>query len=440
MSFFAWCLGCIVLLDLWHYDVAQAFTVGENVFVDPYVALPQLAYGGGLGRAFALAQGVGMIGALLLLSGRLARVGAGVLLGLYGYGFLSNRLAYTNNGFLLLLCLGLVALAGPGPGRRVPAFPRVLGRLLFTVMYLTAALVKLEPDWLSGYLIEQTTRHYHYVYSSLVAWYPARLFRVLACASIGVELFLGLSPWRPRRWRVAALVALGFHGVIELLLPVRLFSYLTIASFVLSMPAGDARRLRRRLPRSPWVRLLAGAGLATGLAWLTIGARVYPRAWSATVAWWWALSLALLAVWLEGRRQRKLRSSPLESILIRARVGVVAASLVTLIALALKPRWGENDQFAWRMFTEHVRLQVNLEAQEADDTWAAQPTLFGAAHLWSSDDTPHYWSSLRDQREFLERYARWLIVRKPNWRGVKLVVRSQVNRGPWVKDEIVMRP
>lgn len=441
MSLFAWCLGGIALLDLWHYDVARAFTAGQNDFVYPYVALPQLADGAHAGPAFVLAQAAAMAGALLLLSGRLARAGAALLLGLYGYGFLSNRVAYTNNGFLLLLCLALVALAGPGVGRRALAFPRVMGRALFTIMYVTAALVKLEPDWLSGYLIGQAARHYHYAYSSLVAWYPPVLFRAVAWASIGIELFLGLAPWRPRLWRRAALVALGFHGAIELLLPVRLFSYLAIASFAFSMPPGIARRLRRRLPRSPQMRLLAGAALASALGWLTIGAGLYPRAPSAGAAWSMGLGAALLALWLDGRVRRRPRPAPLESLAIRARVGLVAAFVATLLALALKPAWGGSHQFAWRMFTQDVRLQVNLEVREATDDWRPEPSLFGAAHLWSSDGYQHHWSSLPEQREFLEHYARWLLRRKPGWRGVKLVVRSRVNRGAWVKDEIVaLRP
>lgn len=432
LRLFTAAMGVVALKDLQNHDVLRG-AIELGGFSYPYVRLPLLDNGRWLGAVLLGSQLVAMVAALLLVAQRHVRAAALVLVGLYGYPFLVDRVRYTNNGYLLLLMLGLVALANADARPRVPAFPGWMGRVLVSVVYLTAAAAKLDADWLSGYLMGQSLRHYHYIYASRVAFYDQGLFQIAAIGTVAVEIGLAVLPWVRHRlaWPIAAALALTFHGLIELALPVRCFSYLMIASFLLSAPPWFvARVVRLRLSRWPILAAGSGAALAIFVNLVTahwLGA--YPL-----VAGFVPLTMAALAttaaiVHVSGRPQRSTRG-PITPTRRRLRAALLLGWTVAHLGLVVKPALGGTNAFAWRMFTEDLKLEVALSLQGPGPDWRASP-LHGAIGVWSANGYLHHWSSWGEQRVLLERYADWLLDRYPGLTGVELTVLAQRNEAPW---------
>lgn len=425
-------IGVVVLKDLQNHELLRS-AVELGAFSYPYVRLPLLGNGPWLGAVLVGSQLVGMIAALLLVAQRYVRPAALVLVGLYGYPFLVDRLRYTNNGYLLLLMLGLCALANADAKLRVPAFPGWMGRVLISLVYLTAAAAKLDQDWLSGHLMEQSLRHYHYIYATRIAFYDLTLFRVIAVATIGAEIVLAIAPWVRHRlaWPIAAVLALTFHGSIELLLPVRCFSYLMIASFLLSAPpAFVARVVRLRWTRWPIIAAGLGAAVATISNVITaqwMGA--YPL-----VSWHVPLTFtALVIVAAIVHLTRRRRPSPQRAAtpnVTRARAAALIVWTLVHLVLVWKPVFGGTNAFAWRMFTEDLKMQVSLSVRGAGAPLREGP-LYGATGVWSTQGYLHHWSSWSEQRPLLERYASWLLERYPGLSEVELTVLVQRNQQPW---------
>ncbi len=433
LRLFTAAIGVVVLKDVQNHEVLRG-AVELGAFSYPYVRLPLLDNGPWLGAVLVGAQLLAMIAALLLVAQRWVRPAALVLVGLYGYPFLVDRLRYTNNGYLLLLMLGLVALANADAKPRVASLPGSMGRVLISLVYLTAAAAKLDPDWLSGHLMEQSLRHYHYVYATRVAFYDPTLFRVVALATIGAELFLAIAPWVRHRlaWPLAAVLALSFHGLIELALPVRCFSYLMIASFLLSAPPWFvARVVRLRWTRWPIIAAGLGAAIATISNVVTaqwMGA--YPL-----VPWHVPLTFTALAIVAAivhlTRRRRPSPPRKLTPNMAFARAASLIAWTLLHLVLVWKPVFGGTNAFAWRMFTEDLKMQVSLSVGRPGAPLREGP-LYGASGVWSTQGYLHHWSSWSEQRPLLERYASWLLERYPGLSAVELTVLVQRNQQPWI--------
>jgi hypothetical protein len=444
MRWFTAALGVITLKDLHNHEILRGAVAYAATFSQPFRGVPQIPEGRWVEPLVNGSQMLGTIAAVLLITQRHVRWGAGILLALYGYVFLANHVNYTNNGYLHLLCLGLVFAAGVSPMGRTPAAVRTMGRVLFTVVYLTAAIVKLEPNWLSGYLMEQAARHYHYIYATRIGFYDPQLFRWIAISSVGVELFLAFAPWSRRRWPYAAALAMAFHGIIELILPVRLFSYLMIASFLLSAPADRVapikclRWLRRPAPA-------AAIGVTLVAVFNVISAQIlgaYPLVEARHERTVIALAIVALLLWhfdsspSVDRSTRALDATALKRER-RLRGAIVIAWTTAHLALAAKPWFGGGDEFAWRMFTEDLKLEVSMIARWDDGDWT-DSDLYGAQDMWSSRGYRHHWSSWGEQRDFIRDYAAWLIANDDHLKAVRLRVRYQRNREPWGYDEIAL--
>jgi hypothetical protein len=441
MRLFTAAIGVLTLKDLHNHEILRGAVAYAATFSQPFRGVPQIPEGRWVEPFVNASQLIATIAALLLIGQRHVRWAAGFLFALYGYVFVANHVSYTNNGYLHLLSLGLVFASGVAPGARSAAFVRTMGRVLFSVVYLTAAVVKLEPNWLSGYLMEQAARHYHYIYSTKIGFYDPLVFRAIAVSTIGAEVFLALAPWSRRTWPFAAALAVVFHGIIETVLPVRLFSYLMMSSFLLSAPADlvAPRRCLRSLRRP----LIAGAIGVTIVAVLNlISAQIlhaYPLVdarHERTI-----IAFALVALLVARTVDAGETSSPskrhdvlLRSLSTKLRGAIVIAWMALHLALAAKPWLGGGDEFAWRMFTEDLKLEVSMIARWDDGEWT-DSDLFGAQDMWSSRGYRHHWSSWGEQREFLRDYAAWLIANDEHLRAVRLRVRYQRNLDPWALDE-----
>ncbi|MFO0660529.1 MAG: HTTM domain-containing protein [Polyangiaceae bacterium] len=438
MRLFTAAIGALTLKDLHNHEILRGAISYAARFSEPFVPIPLLHEGRLVEPAVMFTQLVSTLAALLLIAQRHVRFAAGWLALFYGYVFVANRIDYTTNGYLHLLCLGLIFAANATNTPHSAAVVRTMGRALFSIVYLTAAIVKLEPNWLSGWLMEQAARHYHFIYSTKIAFYDPSLFRLIAIGTIGAEVFLALAPWSGRSWPYAAAMACAFHGLIEMMLPVRLFSYIMIASFLLSAPAerlaplGCLRWLRRPI-------VAAGIGVTVVALLNTLTAQIlqaYPLVDSRHERTVFAFALMVMIV---STTSEKTESSPsgvrsmLASPLLRR--GALLVWLAVHIVLALKPRFGGSDEFAWRMFTEDLKLEVSMQARWDSLDWQTVD-LYGANEIWSSRGYRHHWSSWGEQRDFVRAYGQWLLDNDPRLSAVKLWVRYQRNQAPWALDII----
>jgi uncharacterized membrane protein YphA (DoxX/SURF4 family) len=173
----------------------------------------------------------------LLAVGLGTRVAGIVLLGQLGYTLLLDQQTYSNHLYLLTLevlyvllgnagaCWSLDAWLRGGRGRaggagddpRVPAWPVTLWKWQISIVYFFAAAAKLNPNFLSGLILE--------IYWPTTGWlgfleplHTPLVLRPLAVASVAAEFFLAFALWlRPLR-RLAVVVGIGLHAGMILMI------------------------------------------------------------------------------------------------------------------------------------------------------------------------------------------------------------------------------
>lgn len=242
-------------------------------------ALPPAAY-------WALAAAQAALAALLFAGVR-PRLCAGLLAGALALDTLNGL---QNHRLLLTLSVALLALGRPVPaeaaragylGQRVYWHLDVQGRLI-ALVYLSTAIHKLNPDFLSGEALWAITWHVQ----QETGRYPAALYgllqrlevcQALSLAAVALELALAaLLPFaRTCGWAIPA--AVGMHLAFSLAMPwIWVFTGLMILSQLAFLPArtlpgaytlvgaGRAARLLARLAWPGAVRLEASAGAASG--------------------------------------------------------------------------------------------------------------------------------------------------------------------------------
>jgi hypothetical protein len=150
--------------------------------------------------AWMLAACAFTIGAQVRLSGLVLAATMGTTL------FIDQQL-YFSHLYLLTLIVLLVALANPeNRAETVIYWPVLLLKLQLSIVYIFAAVSKMNSQYLSGFMLAANFR------KSLV--FPPALLSAFAAASIFVEVFLAFALWS-RRWRKPAVViGVGFHAVM----------------------------------------------------------------------------------------------------------------------------------------------------------------------------------------------------------------------------------
>lgn len=208
-------------------SLTRALKVARDVYLlrhDPTVVpAPPFAFSPSLDSTVAvvLIGAVGIIASLALLVGYRARFAAAVLTihttGLY----LADQNFWGHWAYflgLMTLLLSLVesdamlsvrALNGRG-SNIVTGWPVLLMKIQISLVYLFASLAKLNPVFLSGFVIASRSA------LPVVATMP-RLVAVLGALAIGGEFFLAFALWFPRlRWPAVA-IGLGIHGLSPVL-------------------------------------------------------------------------------------------------------------------------------------------------------------------------------------------------------------------------------
>jgi tetratricopeptide (TPR) repeat protein len=236
---------------------------------------------------------------------------------LFNYGYFVSQLDSYQHHYLVAMLL-IIAAFVPWHARqeRVKSWALRLFTVQLALLYLWAALAKLEPRWLDGAALKLQLR------PEWVRDLVGSNWALLAKAIVAGELALAaLWLWR-RGWLAALPIGLGFHISVELAdFKIGQFSYLMIAIYTLCLPtvvgAWPARalgRLTERLPRGTvvagGVALAAAIGLGIALlllaplgggAWVIVltaavalGAFALARTWTVAAAHVAACALVLL--------------------------------------------------------------------------------------------------------------------------------------------------
>ena len=186
--------------------------------------------------AFALGLGTRVCGVILTLS--------------MAYTLFFDQQLYSNHLYLGTLVVLLLTIAESGArfsfdARRsggrdlILEWPILLLKIEISIVYFYAALLKVNPQYLSGVMLSS-----FWPFSQLAAlpggW--AVVLPIAAVASILTELFLAIALWVPRlRW-LALAVGIGFHmmiiwtggsqpGVPDI--PFAIFALVTVAPYAL---------------------------------------------------------------------------------------------------------------------------------------------------------------------------------------------------------------
>lgn len=179
------------------------------------------------------------------VSGRAVPIALTVL---YGWVYFSSQLDSYQHHYLVWLLLFLWCFvpppspSGPPPLTVRSSALRVV-LILLGVVYLWAAISKMEPRWLDGTAMSMQIRG---------------LIREIVDETIGIkivsrlvivtELGLAVTIWRVRAWRWAWPLGVGMHGMIAFSgLEIGLFSYLMFALYLLVIPEPYGSRLMSAL-------------------------------------------------------------------------------------------------------------------------------------------------------------------------------------------------
>jgi hypothetical protein len=188
--------------------------------------------------AFALGLGTRLCGAILTLS--------------MAYTLFFDQQLYSNHLYLATLVVLLLTIAESGARFSLDArrsggrdlileWPILLLKIQISIVYFYAALLKVNPQYLSGAMLAS-----FWPFNELAAlpggWSSVQILPFLAVISILTELFLAVALWVPRlRW-LALAVGVGFHMVIIWTggaqpgvpdIPFAIFALVTVAPYAL---------------------------------------------------------------------------------------------------------------------------------------------------------------------------------------------------------------
>jgi hypothetical protein len=187
-----------------------------------------------------VAYGVCQLAIALLLTavalGVATRIALPIAAALYAWLYFGSQLDSYQHHYLVALVLALACFV---PWQR-PADPAIpvrtwAVRLLLVqlgIMYLWAAISKLDPLWLDGTtLSSQLTGSVRSLTESTVG------FRAMSWLVVAVELALAFTVWLRPAWKFAAPLGLAFHlGIVATGFEIGLFAYVMCALYILVVP------------------------------------------------------------------------------------------------------------------------------------------------------------------------------------------------------------
>jgi predicted DCC family thiol-disulfide oxidoreductase YuxK len=169
---------------------------------------------------------------------------------------LADQQLYNNHTYLIAVAVLLLVAAGSGSSfsidarrtgtdeRPIPAWTIYALRTQLSIVYLFAALAKMNPSFLSGSVIAASLRRDGIaIPEAFITFEP--MF-VMSIAVISAELFLAFALWSPR-WRPAGfVVGLALHvGIVAVMYSawdLATFGVATLALYVAFIPAARGGR------------------------------------------------------------------------------------------------------------------------------------------------------------------------------------------------------
>ncbi|MBA2544893.1 MAG: HTTM domain-containing protein [Deltaproteobacteria bacterium] len=200
---------------------------------------------------------------------------------LYAWLYFGSQLDSYQHHYLVALMLGIASFipwARPvdaEPGTPVRSWAVRLLLVQLAIMYLWAAISKLDAVWLDGSTLgSQITGSLRSVIDGTVG------FRAASVMVIVVELALAAMIWMRPTWIIAAPLGIAFHlGIVATGFEIGLFAYVMCALYILVVPdalwvmLGDGLRpigqaMQKLGDRPGWAAVIAGVVVAIGLALL----------------------------------------------------------------------------------------------------------------------------------------------------------------------------
>jgi tetratricopeptide (TPR) repeat protein len=315
---------------------------------------------------------------------------------LYGYAYFVSQLDSYQHHYLMFLVLVVLAFVPSAPTERPPGRPprlRSWALRLFLVqlgiLYLWAAVAKVDPPWLDGTLLrwqiegDLDPATPSRAGSALVRWAATTLgFGFLAHAILAVELVLAIAIWQRRWWYVALPLGVGLHAGIELVdLDIGLFSYFMIASYLLVAPeralaplADAAARATAPLARLPILAVAGGGAVIATLGLLLVARHPLPLGGVAAVG----AAIIVIAAAIAGR------TGGVRAIAGRLAAGAAAAAVIPLVLASTDVA---QDHFrTWAGASRRLKLPTERAAYE------------GLLAVEPSSDYAHYYLGMLDHQ------------------------------------------
>ena len=192
----------------------EEWRVMSRVFYPGVVRFPMFEFLPVIGRREALGLlVVWLLSAFAFTIGAQVRISGLLLAASMGATLFIDQQLYFSHLYLLTLIVLLIALAGPeNRSESVLYWPILLLKLQLSIVYLFAALSKLNSQYLSGFMLAANFR------KSLM--FPPRVLSAFAAASILVEVFLAFALWSMRLRKAAVIIGIALHaGMVFLLAP-----------------------------------------------------------------------------------------------------------------------------------------------------------------------------------------------------------------------------
>jgi nicotinamide riboside transporter PnuC len=246
--------------------------------------LPMLD-GLGVGRV-AFGAGQLVIAYMLVLAalGVATRVAVPVAAAVYAWLYFGSQLDAYQHHYLVALLLVIASFvpwqrpADAEPATPVRSWALRLLLMQLAIMYVWAAISKLDPAWFDGRTLGgQLTGSLRKLVEKTVG------FKVTSIAVIAVELTLAATIWLRRTWFIAAPLGILFHlGILATGFEIGMFAFLMIALYILVVPdaiwvwlaetsrAGNLRRWIRRVADAPgWTAIFVAVVLGIVAALVT---------------------------------------------------------------------------------------------------------------------------------------------------------------------------
>lgn len=154
---------------------------------------------------------------------------------LYAWLYFGSQLDSYQHHYLVALVLAIACFVPwqkPPEGQPVRSWALRLMLVQLGIMYLWAAISKLDPLWLDGTTLgSQITGTMRSMIDSTFG------FSVASILVIAVELALAATVWLKPAWKVAAPIGIAFHlGIVATGFEIGLFAYVMLALYILVVP------------------------------------------------------------------------------------------------------------------------------------------------------------------------------------------------------------